>query len=231
MIIRAALLTLLIAGNALAQDSTSQLARRMSGGLSAVQSRPQGALAANIGIGYGIAGTAMMRLDDAGIVSLRADLGIIAYGTEVKHVAFSETVGDRVRVGVRTTNFMMPVSVGPQLTWPTGVVRPYVNAGVGGQAFFTESQVEGVTGIAMASTTNQSDFAFAWTTGAGVYIPVNVGLATVQLDVGMQYMHGGSARYLAQGSIEDLPGGTTRITPLESSTRQLLVRIGARIGR
>ena len=232
MLTRIALLTLMVAGSsALAQDSTSQLARRLSGGISVVQSRPQGALAANIGIGYGVAGTALMRLDEAGIVSLRADVGVVAYGTEVKHVAFSETVGDRVRVGVRTTNFAVPMSIGPQLTWPTGLVRPYVNAGVGGQAFVTESQVEGTAGLAIASTTNQSDFAFAWTTGTGVYIPVAAGPATVLLDIGLQYVHGSSARYLARGSIEDLPGGAIRTTPMESNTRQLLVRIGARIGR
>jgi hypothetical protein len=232
MLTRTALLTLMIASSsALAQDSTSQIARRISGGIAFVQSRPQGALAANIGIGYGVAGTAMMRLDDAGIMSLRADLGVVAYGTEVKHVAFSETVGDRVRVGVRTTNFAVPMSVGPQLTWPTGLVRPYVNAGIGGQAFITESQVESTAGLPVASTTNQSDFAFAWTTGAGVYIPVVAGPTTLQLDIGLQYVHGSPARYLARGSIEDLPGGEIRTTPMESSTRQLLVRIGARIGR
>ncbi len=37
-------------------------------------------------------------------------------------------------------------------------VRPYVNAGVGGQVFMTESAVEGTdTHVALASSTNQSD--------------------------------------------------------------------------
>ncbi|MEO7455225.1 MAG: hypothetical protein ABIY52_03130, partial [Gemmatimonadaceae bacterium] len=187
---------------------SSGLAGRAAVGVAVVQSRPQGDLASNIGIGYGVNGTLLYRLDQAGIMSLRADVGVVAYGTEVKTVAFSETVGDRVRVGVRTTNFAVPMSVGPQVTWPSGVVRPYVNAGVGGQAFFTESNVEQTNvAIPIASTTNQSDFAFSWTTGAGVYIPITAGPATILLDVGMQYMNGRQAQYLAKGSIVDQPNG------------------------
>ena len=44
---------------------------------------------------------------------------------------------------------------------------------VGGQAFFTESRVEQADGGSeIASTTNHSAFAAAWTTGAGVYVPL-----------------------------------------------------------
>ena len=132
-----------LAGAASAQDSTSvnagsavpsDLALRSSGSVSLIQTRPQGAFGKNIGFGYGVNGAYLLRLDRAGIVSIRADVGVVEYGNESKRVAFSETVGGRVQVNVRTTHYIVPMSIGPQLTWPVGLVRPYINAGLGGQA-------------------------------------------------------------------------------------------------
>jgi hypothetical protein len=212
-------------------QASSQLAERSSFSVAVIQSRPQGALARNIDLGYGANGAYQFRIDNSGIFSLRADIGVVAYGNESKRTALSETVGDRIQVNVRTTNYIMPMSVGPQITWPTGVVRPYVNAGVGEQGFFTESQVESTNAqTPFASTTNQSDFTPSWTFGGGVYVPVASGKSKVELDLGVQYSSGGSARYLAPGSIVDLPGGKVRISPMESATHLVVVRFGARIG-
>ena len=70
---------------------------------------------------------------------------------------------------------------------------------------------------AMASTTNHSAFVGSWALGGGVYMPVSVGTRQVQLDLGVQYFGGGTARYLAPGSIVDLPGAQISVTPLEST--------------
>lgn len=233
-------LVLGLSGTAAAQDSTSinagsarpsELALHSSGSVSLIQTRPQGAFGKNTGFGYGVNGAYLLRLDRAGILSIRADVGVVDYGNESKRAALSETVGGRVQVNVRTTHYIIPMSVGPQITWPTGVVRPYVNAGVGGQAFFTESRVEQVDGGSeIASTTNHSAFAAAWTTGAGVYVPLRTRAIKLQLDMGVQYVNGNRSQYLAPGSIVDLPGGQIKISPLESSTHMVIVRAGARIG-
>jgi hypothetical protein len=209
----------------------SELALRSSGSVSLIQSRPQGAFGKNIGLGYGLNGAYLLRLDRAGILSIRADVGVVEYGNESKRAALSETVGGRVQVNVRTTHYIVPMSIGPQLTWPTGLVRPYVNAGIGGQAFFTESRVEQADGGSeIASTTNHSAIAAAWTTGAGFYVPLRTHGLNVQLDMGAQYVNGNRSQYLAPGSIADLPGGQIKISPLESSTHMVVVRVGARIG-
>ena len=233
-------LTVGLAGSASAQDpasatadsaAPSELVLRSSGSVSLIQSRPQGAFGKNIGLGYGLNGAYLLRLDRAGILSIRADIGVVEYGNESKRTALSETVGGRVQVNVRTTHYIVPMSVGPQLTWPTGLVRPYVNAGVGGQAFFTESRVEQADGGSeIASTTNHSAVAAAWTTGAGIYVPLRTRGVNVQLDMGVQYVNGSRSQYLAPGSIADLPGGQIKISPLESSTHMVVVRVGARIG-
>ena len=212
-------------------QALSEFARRSSFSISAMQTRPHGALARNIGFGYGGNAAYLFRVDKLGILSFRADIGVVAYGNESKRTALSETVGDRVQVDVRTVNYIVPVSVGPQLTWPTGVIRPYVNAGVARQHFFTESHVEPTSDYDwFASTTNQSDNADSWTAGGGIYIPVSTGKVKAQLDLGVQYLNGGTARYLAPGGITDLPGGRVTVSPLESATHMLVVRLGARVG-
>ena len=219
-----------LAASAQAQSS-NQLALRSSLSISAIQTRPQGALGHNIDFGYGVNGAYQFRIDKSGFVSLRADVGVVGYGSDSKRSALSESVGDRIQVNVRTTNYIMPMSVGPQLMWPTGALRPYVNAGVGAQAFFTESDVEGSTDHSpFATTTNQSDVTSLWTAGGGIYVPVVAGTTNVQLDVGLQYLNGGRARYLAPGSIVDLPGGHVAISPMESATHLVVLRLGARIG-
>jgi opacity protein-like surface antigen len=142
----------------------------------------------------------------------------------------SSTIGGRVQVKVQTNNYIIPMNIGPQVMWPTGAVRPYVNAGLGGQAFLTESHVETESGSSIASTTNHSAFAPSWVAGAGVYLPVVSGRAKVSLDLGMQYLRGGRADYLTTGSIVDLPDSQIHITPSRSDTHMIVVKIGARIG-
>ena len=211
--------------------SVGAFLRRSSFSVAASQSRPQGTLGRNIGFGYGINAAYLFRLDDAGVFSLRADIGGLQYGSEWKRSPFSETVGGRVQVRVRTTNYIIPMSVGPQLAWPAGPIRPYVNAGVGAQAFVTESAVEGVNDLAViASSTNQSDAAMMWVAGGGIYLPMVPGMNRIQLDIGMRYVAGGRARYLAPGSIVDLPGGALQMSSMESTTRLIMLHIGARIG-
>jgi len=237
---RAVLLLTITASAAAAQDSTahgarddgpSELARRSAGSVTVVQSRPQGAFARNVGLGYGLDGAYLLRLDDRGFWSLRVSAGIIGYGNESRRTALSESVGGRINVDVKTDNYIAPMSIGPQLTWPSGSFRPYVNAGVGGQAFFTESRLESTSDrTTFASTTNHSSFAAAWGVGGGVFVPIYYGKTNVQLDLGLQYLNGARTRYLAPGSITDLPGAQISVTPLESATHLVIVRFGARVG-
>jgi len=227
-------LTAVIATSSAAQainSAASDFLRRSSFSIAVTQTRPMGTLGENIGFGYGVSGAYVYSLDPQGILSLRADVAAVQYGNESKRSAFSETVGDRVQVRTRTSNYIFPMTVGPQLAWPSGPVRPYVNAGVGAQAFVTESDVEGVDNLfVIARSTNQSDVTFAWVAGGGITIPIVRGATRAQLDLSMQYINGGRARYLAPGSIIDLQGGEVRVSSLESTTHLVMLRVGARIG-
>jgi hypothetical protein len=209
----------------------NEFARRSSGSIAFTQSRPLGGLQQNIGFGYGADGAYQFRLDQRGAISLRADVGFLGYGQESFRVPLSETIGGRIQVKVRTTNYLLPMSIGPQLTWPTGSIRPYVNGGVGSQFFFTESTVDGTNNDDnIASTTNYSDWTSTWVAGGGLYLPVYEKTTSVLIDLGVQYIAGGRARYLRPGSIQDLPNAQIAITPFESETHLLLVRLGVRIG-
>jgi hypothetical protein len=204
---------------------------RSAGEFTVMQSRPAGDFGNNVGLGYGANAAYLYQLDRAGILSLRADLGFIDYGNESKRVPLSPTIGGRIQVKVSTRNYIVPVSIGPQLTWPTGSIRPYVNAGFGGQFFVTQSSVDGSNdSYSGLSTTNQHDQTHAWVAGGGVYVPIAARRVNVMLDAGVQYFTGGRAQYLRPGSIGDLPDSQIQINALESKTEMLVVRLGVRVG-
>jgi opacity protein-like surface antigen len=257
LICRTALLSVVVVASALAQDGRccvdtvvhmpNEFEKRSAGNISFIQIRPVGALEKNIGFGYGANVAYLFRLDRAGAVSLRTDIGWVSYGEEHISDPLSSTISGRIRVKVSTTNSVVPLSLGPQLMWPTGPIRPYVNAGIGTQYFYTNSAIEDAGDDAF-STTNQSDWTSTWVTGAGVYIPVYKAKGVINpgsdvddpsaplqrldmkilVDLGFQYVNGGRAQYLKPGSIQDLPNGQIRIIPLESETHMLIVRLGVR---
>jgi hypothetical protein len=220
-----------VAAQVSAATEPSELARRSSGTVAIVQSRPIGQLSENIGIGYGIAGAYLLRLDRAGFISLRADGGLAQYGDETFRVPLSSTVGGRVQVKVSTNNYMVPLSIGPQLSIPTGLIRPYVNGGIAAQIFYTESSVDGDdSNYDFATTTNQQDWTSTWVAGGGVSVPIYTNKMSVLIDAGVQYFGSGHARYLRPGSIEDLPNSQIRITQFESATHLMLVHLGVKLG-
>lgn len=238
--IRAVIFPALLAASAAAQDSAGtrrrdgvlrEVARRSSLDIAITQSRPQDALARNIGLGYGVSAAYVYRLDADGMWSLRADVAAVAYGNEMKRSGFIDAAGGRVQVHTRTTNYIVPVFVGPQLAWPTGAIRPYIHGGIGVQTFATESSVSGMYDqLDLASSVNLSDATFVWAAGGGMRVPITRRARRAQLELGMQYLGGGRARYLASGSITDVPGGAIHISPFESSTNSIMLRIGARLG-
>lgn len=224
-----ALVIVSVKGGSLRAQAVSSVRMRPAVSVALAATHPLGELGENIGSGYGAAADFLLPLNRSGSLSFRADVGLSQYGSESRRTAFSESVGDRVEVKVRTTNNYVPASVGLQLTLPAGPVFPYVNAGAGIQAFYTESSVEPtIGGQPLVSSVNQSDVTAAWTLGGGVYVPITVAGLRAQLDLGAQYVQGGRARYLAPGSITDLPGGQISVTPMESGTRTVAVRVGAR---
>ncbi|MEP6766079.1 MAG: outer membrane beta-barrel protein [Gemmatimonadaceae bacterium] len=214
---RVLLLSVLVAASSAAQEKSASL--------SAIQIRPQDALGRNIGTSVGIAGTYAIRIGTNGVFSIRADVGVTSYDDESHKARFGGDIGGRVQVNVKTDNYILPMSLSAEAARPTGIIRPYVSAGAGATAFFTESRIESTTDQqAIAATSNHSDAAASWVAGGGVYISIR----SVALDIGVHYVGGGKSDYLARGSIVDLPNGEIKISPLHGTTNFTMLRVGTR---
>lgn len=196
------------------------------GGASLVYGRPTGDFATYVQHGFGLDGFGRYKVDRRGIFSLGLEGGWMQYGRETIRAPLSSTVG-RVTVDVTTSNNILFLGGGPQLTVPTGPVRPYVNGGIGFSYFVTQSSVEGSgnNDYSFAESTNFDDFVAATTAGFGVYIPLGL-KREAGLDIGWRYHNGGRGQYLREGSIVDRPGQSPLITPIESQTRLWSWRIG-----
>lgn len=196
------------------------------GGAGAVYGRPTSDFSRYVNQGFGVDGMGRWKVDPRGIFSLGLEGGFLQYGRETIRVPLSSTVG-RISVDVTTSNNILFLGFGPQLTVPSGPVRPYVSGGVGFSYLFTESSVEGSDNdnSSFADTKNFDDFVFATTGGGGIYIPLGR-TREAALDIGVRYHNGGKGQYLREGGIVDRPGQTPLITPIESQTQFLSWRVG-----
>jgi hypothetical protein len=228
--------TLAIAGATPASAQSSDLPSRTGPvraqfdiGLAVAQ--PLGAFREYVKIGGGLEGSFIWNLTRDGAWGLRFDGGFLNYGRETKRTRFSNTVGDRIRVDVNTTNNIGMLGVGPHLQVPHGAIRPYLHGTVGFSYFFTESSVEGVDDqLDFARTTNFSDAAFTYGGGGGLLIPLRVKSAPVSINVGARFLHNGETSYLREGSITDNPDGTITISPLKSEVELMVYHLGVNIG-
>lgn len=163
----------------------------------------------NPGFGGNVFGGA--RFGDAPFV-LGVDLGILVYDRTTDTVPFSSTVGPRVMVEVVTTNSILEPHLVLRLQPSDGRVRPYVDGLFGFKYLVTETSVRDEDRSddeeEIASTTNFSDVAVSGGGGAGVDIRLHRGapeddVTALSLHLGVQYLVGGRAEYLAGGAIED----------------------------
>lgn len=145
---------------------------------------------------------------------LGVDLGFLVYDRSVDTVPFSRTVGPRVTVEVVTTNSIFEPHLVLRLQPQIGRVQPYVDGLLGFKYLFTQTQVrdeDRSDDETIASSTNFQDLAWSGGAAAGIDIQVYRGaldedVRTVGLHLGVQYLVGGRAEYLAGGSLEDTNG-------------------------
>ncbi len=200
------------------------------GGLSLSYGQPMREFRDNVKQGFGIDGNLHYKVDRRGIFSLGLEGGFLTYGRETQRVPLSTTIGGRILVDLTTSNNILWLGLGPQLTAPSGPVRPYVGGTAGFAYFFTESSVEGSrSDVEFAKTTNYDDGTFAWTGSSGVLIPVGA-RGNGAIDIGVTYHGNGNVRYLREGDIVDLPNGGIDFEVNQSQAPLLSWRIGFRMG-
>lgn len=187
---------------------------------------PQGEFAENVSSAGGFGGGVIWKI--GGPVALRADLGVMIYGSERRRVPLGGGALGLISVDVTTTNSIFGGSIGGQIGVPGRTVMPYVGGMIGFSAFTTTSSVEGSNSAnePFASSTNSSDGTFAKTAIAGLYIPVGRS-GNVHLDVGARHTWNGErVRYLTRGDITEDINGDVVITPRESRADILTIVLG-----
>lgn len=189
---------------------------------------PQGEFAENVDIAGGINGGLIWAF--AGPLAFRADLGIMAYGSETRRVPLGDGPLGRITVDVTTTNTIFNGGLGLQLGVPGPRTRPYVGGMIGVSSFNTSSSVRGTNSSdeSFASSENYSDAAFAKTAFTGLYIPF--ANRRTMFDMGVRYTwNGEEVRYLTEGDIVDNPTGPPTITPRRTRADLLTVTLGVTI--
>lgn len=201
---------------------------RAHAGASFSYGRPVGDFLHYVDQGLGFDAFFRFNADRQGVLSFRLDGGLQIYGHETFRVPLSGTIGGRILVDLTTSNNIIWMGFGPQLTSPSGAVRPYANASAGFSYFFTESTVEGSNNDndPFASTTNYSDATFRYGFGWGLLIPFQTRTSEWAIDLGAMYHGNGQVRYLREGGIEDRPDGSIVVYPIQSDANLLTYRLG-----
>jgi opacity protein-like surface antigen len=217
----------------LAQTEEPLKPLRGFGGGGFLVATPTGEFEDYVGTGFGLGGSFIVDLAANGIIGLRVEGGFINYGRETKRVCFSQTVGCRIEVDLTTNNNIVYGNIGPELSFPAGIFRPYFNAGIGFAYFATTSTVEDIAGGSnddIASTTNFDDLTFAWLAGGGLRIRLSSGRTPFHLDFGARYHGNGEVEYLTEGGIIDNPDGSITLNPIRSDANLLTFSIGVTVG-
>lgn len=210
-----------------AQQGEPELNGPVSAGLSLNVTDPRGEFDQTTGVGFGLSGNVLFRLDENSILNLRADLAFQNYGNVRQRVPLSPNLGNLIQVDLNTSNNIATFLVGPQLLGPTGAFTPYASALGGFSAFWTSSSVEGTNEERpFASTTNSSDFAWAYGGAAGAYIRVSSGSRPLRLDVGARYLRHDDVTYLTADEVRDAFEQQRTVQPLRSRVDYFTYYVG-----
>jgi hypothetical protein len=195
-------------------------------GGSGIVGLPLGDFADVVGTPWGLGGhLAFARPGRA--FGLRLDATALIYGSETSYVP----VGDpdfRQNLEVTTENWMGTMTLGPQLVLPRGRVRPYLTLGAGVSYFATDSEVRASDDFfPISRSTNYDDTVFAWSVGAGFFVPLGSEKpGSLALSVGVRFVGGGEVTYLAEGDVVDRPSGGVAFRTRKSEANRLEFHVG-----
>lgn len=221
-----------------AQTSPEAPAIRPQGSIHFVLGVPQGDFRDNVDdLGFGLDFFGGLGFGQSPLV-VGLDLGFLVYGREVRNEPFSGTIPD-VRVDVETTNNILKSHVVLRIQPPSGTIRPYLDGLFGLKYLFTQTRIEN-EGFGdqepIAQSTNFDDVALSYGVGAGIavelYRPRRTNqdgepnpLDALELKLGAQYLFGGEADYLREGSIRRQNGNVT-FDVTRSRTTLLVPQLG-----
>ena len=191
--------------------------------------------------GYGFAFTGLYKSDILPIY-IGLQLGYLQYGSTARTEQFSPQIPE-VDVRVKTTNNIFTSHLSVRFIREFGRIMPYCEGLIGVNYLFTHSSVENERfgNYPVFTTNNQDDSALSYGIGAGYLLKLYTfkpvinkrrnsekpGMDGVQLllNLNIQYLKGGKADYLREGSI--IHNGQDVTYDVKTSTTDLLsYRIG-----
>lgn len=221
-----------------AQSDTDRSPVRPQGSIDFVMGIPQEEFRDNVdNLGFGLDFFGGLGFGRSPLV-IGLDLGFLVYGRERRTEPFSNTIPD-VTVEVTTTNNILKSHFVLRVQPPDGAIRPYLDGLIGLKYLFTQTRIED-EGFgdqeSIAQSTNFDDVALSYGVGGGVAIQLyrppaeqkpseKNPLKALELKLGAQYLFGGEADYLQEGSIER-QNGTVTFEAERSRTTLLVPQLG-----
>ena len=209
---------------------------RVGGALAAVASQPLGEFRQNARWGFGGDGAITLAADRRGILSLRAEGSVVGYSAGRSQFVATVGFGQQAVLEEEAKNHIATFSVGPQLTVPTGLVRPYAAATIGLTYFSTATTIrvpgdETTTGqpITLDQQTNFSHTGRTVGGVGGVLVPLSalgLNLGGAMLDVGVRYQRNAHAQFVRPGDVRLNETTAPSITASEGEANVLSYRVG-----
>lgn len=246
------LLFLVLAATSVAQDFEGRRSGDQSGlGLGVMFAQPLGEFGYYVDESLGLNAFLHFDVGDNGGLGVRFDGSMVYYGSQTRSQSFVEWPGYIGYEDLTIRNRIGSLFVGPQLTFGSGDVRPYLHVGAGFSYFWTGTDwddsycgscaydcevweeeeycdhdlfdVVGDLDMFFEGETEHSQWTTAWTAGGGVSVRLG---GSFNLYLALQYVNNGRVSYLTEGAIVDLGDGYYSFTPVESDANLLFAQFG-----
>ncbi len=198
------------------------LLERLWGGLTLGVQIPRGELGDFVGVGYELRANLLVDLVSDGLLGLR----LSGTGTYFPDQSVGTPVSGLGSVSVG--NRSVSLDLGPQVTVPSGPLRPYGFATVGA-AFIRTSHSLGGSLSPDPYAPDYSDLTHVLSLGGGFYIPVSSGDRSIALDLSAQHRWNGDARVLGENSVTPGVSGFL-FDPIEVGADVFVVELGVVVG-
>lgn len=194
--------------------------------------QPLGVFADNVQRGFGLDGFGTIGLDTQGIFSLKAELGYIRYNRKTEPF-FASDGFSTFELESETTSGVLMLGAGPQLTMPTGALRPYIGGSIGFARFATNTSINvpaNSSNTGQKETIDQqtvsSDFILSLAASGGLRFELPFLGRGVLADLGVRWHRNGEAEYVSSEGVVYNGSARPTITPTRSEADFLVYRLG-----
>ncbi|MBT8397834.1 MAG: hypothetical protein KJN92_12760 [Gemmatimonadetes bacterium] len=178
------------------------------------------------GLGLEVAGRVFWGGSDR--LALRVSVGVADYGWDGGAICIRLRIACPVHQR-EITNSITFLELGPELSWPTGNVRPYLNASVGFAGLGTSERIKEAFSDFVLETGLYSHNTSSLGVGGGVDVKVGKGQNPLVISFGVQYHRFGWVRHLPREAVVENPDGSYSLSPVATRANLITYRVGAAV--